>query len=81
MEKAQSLGGFSFTPEQIKSVLGSKEGQQLLRLLNRDGGDALRKAAELVKAGDAQGAKHIMEPLMRDPQAAALAEEITRKQG
>ena len=81
MDENRSIGGFSFSPEQIRSVLGTGEGQRLLQLLNRDGGAALRKAAELVKAGDMEGAKRVMEPLMRDPETAGLAEEIRRKQG
>ena len=72
---------FGFTPEQIQSVLGSREGQRLLQLLNRDGGAALRQAAGLVRNGNLEEARRVMEPMMRDPETARLAEEINRKQG
>ena len=72
---------FGFTPEQIQSVLGTGEGQRLLQILSRDGGDALRKAAGLFKSGNPEEAKRVIEPLMKDPEAVRLAEEINRKQG
>ena len=34
---------FDFTPQQIERVLKSPDGKQLLALLNRDGGAALRQ--------------------------------------
>lgn len=36
---------FPFQEQDIRRVLGSPEGQKLLQLLNRDGGQALRQAA------------------------------------
>lgn len=72
-------GGFSFTPQQIQRVLGTKEGQQLLALLNRDGGAALRQAAAAVKSGDYARAKQVMEPVMQTPEAAKLVDRINRK--
>ena len=73
----QALSGFS--PEQVRKVLGTKEGQQLLQLLNRDGGDALRRAAAAVKAGDYGTAQSILAPVMQTPEAARLVDEINRR--
>lgn len=80
MESKQPVGQpFSFTPEQIRSVLGTKEGQQLLSLLNRDGGAALRQAAGAVKSGDYAAAQKILEPVMQTPEASRLVDAINRK--
>lgn len=76
---ANANGGFSFSPQQIQNVLHSKQGQQLLELLNRDGGAALRKAAAAVKSGDYESAKKIMTPVMQTPEAAELIEQLNRK--
>ena len=80
MESKQPVGQpFSFTPEQIRSVLGTKEGQQLLSLLNRDGGAALRQAARAGKSGDYAAAQKILEPVMQTPEASRLVDAINRR--
>ena len=80
MESKQPVGQpISFTPEQIRSVLGTKEGQQLLSLLNRDGGTALRQAASAVKSGDYAAAQKILEPVMQTPEASRLVDAINRR--
>lgn len=68
----------SFTPEQIRKVLGSDEGKRLLEILNRDGGAALRQAAAAYQAGDSERVRQLMEPLMRAPEAAGLIERLNR---
>ena len=40
----------SFSADQLRRVLGSAEGKQLLALLAADGGGRLRQAVEAVKA-------------------------------
>ena len=62
-------------PEQLRSMLASKEGKQLMELLSRDGGIALRQASAAAK----NRAKRIMEPLMQSPEAVRLVDEINRK--
>ena len=69
----------NFSEEEIRKVLGSSEGQALLRLLNRDGGAALQKAAQAVKNGNFSSAQEIMRPLMEAPDAAELVRKINRK--
>ena len=69
----------SFSEADIKKVLGSAEGQSLLRLLNRDGGSTLRKAADAVKVGDFQRAQELVRPMMESRDAAALIDKINKK--
>lgn len=68
----------TFTPDQIRRVLQTGEGKQLLQLLNRDGGAKLRQAAEAVQKGELEKARQLMEPMMRNPEAAELVGKISR---
>ena len=62
--------------KKIQQLLGSSQGKQLLALLSRDGGAALRQAGAAVQAGDSAGAQTIMAPLMEDPQVASLLQSL-----
>lgn len=75
----KNSASFDFTPQQIERVLKSPDGKQLLALLNRDGGAALRQAASAVRAGDYDAAKKIMSPVMQTPEAAKLVDRLNRK--
>ena len=77
MDQKSSFPSFSETD--IKKVLGSKEGQALLRLLNQDGGARLRQAANALKSGDTALAQEIVKPLIQTEDAAALIEKINKK--
>lgn len=67
---------FSFSEAEVRAVLGSQEGRQLIELLNRDGGAALRRAAESVKGGDMAAAKAAIAPLLQTQQARELMQSI-----
>ena len=69
----------SFSEADIKKVLGSKEGQALLRLLSRDGGGALQAAAKALKAGDTARAQSLVQPMLQTDEAAALLNKLTGK--
>ena len=75
-EQQEPFGGFSFTPQEISRVLGSPEGKQLLKLLQRDGGKALRAAAAAAAAGRTEEAKGILAPVMESAEAQALVRKI-----
>ena len=65
-----------FSAEQIQRVLGSAAGQQLLQLLQRDGGATLRQAAQLVRQGDYAAAQQLLAPLMSTDEAARLVRKL-----
>ena len=79
--KTASKEGLPFSEQQIRSVLGSPEGQKLLQLLNQDGGAALRQAAQAMRAGDYAAAQHVLSPLMQSPQAQQLIAKLNEKRG
>ena len=69
----------TFSESDIRKVLGTAEGQALLKLLNRDGGTLLKQAAAALKAGDVEKAKKIVQPVMESRDAASLIEKINKK--
>ncbi len=69
----------SFSEADIKKILGTKEGQALLRLLNQDGGKTLRQAANALKSGDTAKVQEIVKPLMQSRDAAALIDKLNQK--
>lgn len=77
-EANENSQGFPFSEKDIRRVLGSPAGQQLLNLLTRSSGNELQRAAEAFKQGDMEAAKAILSPLMNSPEAASLVDEINR---
>lgn len=71
----------AFTEAEVKAVLQSKEGQQLLQLLQRDGGGTLNRAAKAIQSGEYEKAYEALQPVMRTEKATQLVEEINRKRG
>ena len=72
---------FSFSAAEVQAVLGSEEGKKLMELLNRDGGAALRRAAQSVKSGDMAAAKAAVAPLLDSKQAQELMQSINDRAG
>ena len=66
----------SFSADQLRRVLDSAEGKQLLALMAADGGGRLRQAAEAVKAGDHARAQAILQPVLQTEQAQALLQKL-----
>ena len=73
----QQNSGFSMT--EAAKLLASAEGQKLLALLRQDGGNPLNQAAAAMRAGDTEGAKAILQPILGTPEAAALLEQLNRR--
>lgn len=70
-----------FTQKELHAVLQSKEGQQLLKHLQADGGKALSQATAALKSGDTAKAMSLLRPIMESPASAHLVQEINRKRG
>lgn len=71
----------SFSQNDIEKVLHSKQGQEILNLLQADGGAAAAKAAQAAKSGDYAGALSLLQPMMNTPDSARLLKEIKEKLG
>ena len=66
----------SFSPEQLRRVLESAEGRQLLALLSSGGGERLRQAADAAKRGDHARAMELLRPVLSTEQAQALLRKL-----
>ena len=66
----------SIDPQQVKKLLSSSAGKQLLQLLNQDGGAALQQAAACLKSGNLSGAQSAVAPIMEHAQAQALLRQL-----
>lgn len=75
---ASSPGTFSgsFSEAQLRQMLGSPAGRELLQLLTQDGGATMRQAAAAVRAGNQQRAQELLRPLLETPQAQALLRQL-----
>jgi len=74
-----NFSDFHVSEAEVKRVLASPEGMQLLQLLNQDGGKRLRQAAEALKNGRQSDAQQIISPLMESREAAQLLKKLERK--
>ena len=66
----------SFSPEQLRRVLGASEGRQLLALLSSGCGERLRQAADAAKQGDHARAMELLQPVLNTEQAQALLRKL-----
>lgn len=67
-----NFAGISVSGEQIRQVLSSPEGKQLIALLQKNGGAKLQRAMQAAKSGDSTTAQQAMEALLADKEASAL---------
>lgn len=65
--------------QQLKDLVSSPEGQRLLALLQRDGGENARRAAEEYKKGNAAGAQALLQDVMQSREAGDLLRKFGGK--
>ena len=76
------MGKQGNTPDPVQQAMKlaqSPAGQQLIRLLQTNGGHELRAALEQAAAGNYANAQQAITSLMRDPQAQRLFEQMGGK--
>lgn len=66
-----------FSAEEMRRVLGSAEGKQLLAMLSQNGG--LKTAVEAFKKGDMAGAQEALRPVIETEEAGELLQKINGK--
>ena len=70
-----------FSQNEINAILGSKEGQELIKYLQADGGKMLSLASAALKSGDTAKVVSLMQPIMGTEKAVQLVKEINQKHG
>lgn len=68
-------------PEQLQALMGAAETKKLLALLQRDGGDAWKRATQAVRQGDYAKTQSILQPMVSGTEAAAIAQALRQKLG
>lgn len=75
----ESAKNSQFSVEQMKSVLNSAEAKQLIALMQQDGGQRLRQAAEEFKKGNTAAAQELLRPMVETQEADTLLKKINQK--
>ena len=67
------------TPAMLKSLMQSRDGQTLMRMLTQgDGGAGLQKAVQSAAKGDTAAVTQMVSQIMQSPEGAALVERINK---
>lgn len=67
--------------EEFQKLMQTSEGKQLVKLLNQDGGKALKQAGAALQQGDETGAKDTLTPLLEQREIRTLLEKLNRTMG
>jgi phage gp29-like protein len=67
--------------KELRDMLQSKAGKQLIELLNKKDGAVLRQAAAAAKNGQYEKAFEALAPLMESTDASKLARELSKYHG
>lgn len=65
----------------FEKIMGTAEGKQLLKLLTRDGGTALKSAGAALQQGNEAGAMEKLSPLLEQGEVKALLERLNQTMG
>ena len=77
--KQDSQKNPQFSAEQVRQILSSPEGRQLIALVNRDGGKGMQQAAAEYRKGNLAGAQEALKPLVQTAEAEALLKKLNGK--
>lgn len=67
--------------ERIRAAMQTQQGQQTAQNILRSHSSALEQAARLAQSGDLDGAKKSIQSLMRTPEGARLAAQLSKLMG
>ena len=67
--------------QKLRELIQSREGQKLLQVLNRHGGETLRQAVSAAQAGNYQAAPQALRPIMETKEGAAAMRDLQNRHG
>lgn len=70
---------YHFSESDIKKALTSPEGKKLLEILNRDGGQRLKQAADALRSGKQEEFKKILSPVVETAEAKSLLKKLEKE--
>lgn len=65
--------------QQLKNLVASPEGQRLIALMQQDGGETARRAAEAYQSGDVAAAQTLLQSVIQSREAEDLRKAFGRK--
>ena len=68
-----------FSEEDLRRALSSPEGRRLLSILRAGDGEALNRATQAVGRGDYADAQALLSPMLRNPEAQKLVEQLKKQ--
>lgn len=67
--------------EDFQKLMNTPEGKQLVKLLNRDGGKALKQAGKALQAGNEAAARDTLAPMLAQEEIQSLMQKLNRTMG
>ena len=78
-KSAQMAEQLRKNPGMLKSLMQSRDGQTLMRMLTQDdGGAGLQRAVQSAAKGDTAAVAQMVNQIMQSPEGAALVERINK---
>ena len=78
-KSAQMAEQLRRNPAMLKSLIQSRDGQTLMRMLTQaDGGAGLQRAVQSAAKGDTAAVTRMVSQIMQSPEGAALVERINK---
>ena len=78
-KSAQMAEQLRRNPAMLKSLMQSRDGQTLMRMLTQsDGGAGLQRAVQSAAKGDTAAVTRMVSQIMQSPEGAALVERINK---
>lgn len=67
--------------ERLRKAMQTRQGQQVAQNILHSHNDAFHQAAQLAQSGDLEGAKEAIQSLLRTPEGAQLAAQLSKLMG
>lgn len=67
---------FNLSPDSIRQIVSTPEGQKLLRLVQQADPGIMRQAAKAMQSGDSAKAAALLEPLAKQPDVMLLLRKL-----
>lgn len=71
----------SMSKEALENIVQSRQAQELLALLQKDGGAVLRQASQAASAGDYEKVQQLLAPKLQSKEAEDILKQLERQNG
>lgn len=71
----------SMSKEALENIVQSRQAQELLALLQKNGGAVLRQASQAASAGDYEKVQQLLAPKLQSKEAEDILKQLERQNG